>query len=911
MSSKPLIFVLPLSETMTKLKESIEGIAEDEKIEIYEVDELTEVAQLVPTIGQSLTIYGNPKKCAMALKQLRKVNARLNSKVLLLNQKKIPRKTLDKFSKIGLTEFIQEPVAPKTLLYKVKLQLKSIVADSFDNDDEKEVKKESTEFPTGDEGEGFDTSKLKKESEVEEDDGYGYLRKKKKKSLYAEEDAEEKKKSNYEEDDIGTHWGGKLKKKDELEEGEEESAKKKRLEEEDLGGYYKGSTKKKVLEEDEEEENKKKVNLDEEDEDLYAESSNSKKLDLEEAEDRMKKQREEEEALEEDMRQEQLMDEMLGGHYKGKVKKQEEVEEEEEIRQKKVKLEEELDEPEIKEDSFEEEYDDEEKKKKTKLELEEEPDEITQEADEEEEDDGSKDAKLEIEESDFEPEDKTKKEELEELEDKDKRDKEKADEIDKYYRGDVNKDDEEEDEDDGSNDIELDKAMNLEGDGEDFEEKNQDHGDDEDLDFEREKDTKLDLEDENDSKDRDKDEDDEDGDGNMRGSVSKGLDLEDDKERKEDEEEDEEDFEARDKRKSNELLEEDEESNKKFDKEELEGGDFERRKAQKDLDLEEDKEKMSAKSKTDKIQGHYSNKKSVSHVDDDWDLGSKKKTQVQDEEDKVRNETEISFAGKKDLGEQTIDYSKLHEEFGGITIDREGDSKKRKGPKYHGGGKADPKKTPSYYRDDEQGDGEDFDSAEEEQKEKPRQIFEPNSVGLEVAVNVLSFYYKKETKPEEVYKYIGLNIENKFNGNTTLFFFDRVKGKFLEEFNSLSEKNQEEVEEHLQYWDKLKNENFTQWTQTMLPTWSDLTFQNKEIQFIYPFFEGATCMGFAITYFQNGFEEDLQKTLEVYLETQRGFYLNKFHEAGNKGQYKGTSGKEQKTGKIKGFFKKLFGKKAS
>ena len=89
MSSKPLIFVYPLSETMTKLKESIEAIAEDEQIEVYEVDQIAEIAQLVPTIGQSLTIYGNPKKCAMALKQLRKINSKLNSKILLLNQKRI------------------------------------------------------------------------------------------------------------------------------------------------------------------------------------------------------------------------------------------------------------------------------------------------------------------------------------------------------------------------------------------------------------------------------------------------------------------------------------------------------------------------------------------------------------------------------------------------------------------------------------------------------------------------------------------------------------------------------------------------------------------------------------------------------------------------------------------------------
>ena len=103
-------------------------MAENDGIEVYDIDSITEFNQLFSAVGQSVCIFGNPKKCAQALQANRKVNSKLHSKILLLTQKPIPRKTLEKFEKIGLTECINEPVAPKTLLYKVRLQLKSIAS---------------------------------------------------------------------------------------------------------------------------------------------------------------------------------------------------------------------------------------------------------------------------------------------------------------------------------------------------------------------------------------------------------------------------------------------------------------------------------------------------------------------------------------------------------------------------------------------------------------------------------------------------------------------------------------------------------------------------------------------------------------------------------------------------------------
>ena len=79
-ATKPLIFIEPLSDTLKKLKEVVEENAENEGIEVYEIDSLEEAAQLLPTIGQSLTLMASPKKCAMMLQSNRKTIKKLQLK---------------------------------------------------------------------------------------------------------------------------------------------------------------------------------------------------------------------------------------------------------------------------------------------------------------------------------------------------------------------------------------------------------------------------------------------------------------------------------------------------------------------------------------------------------------------------------------------------------------------------------------------------------------------------------------------------------------------------------------------------------------------------------------------------------------------------------------------------------------
>ena len=139
-NKKQLIIIPPMSEALRKLHEVLEGITTDENVEITLVDDLKELSQFLGTTGQCLILVANAKKCATFLQENRFILAKHHCKTILLTPKEIPQKTLIKFTKIGLTESILESSPPKTFLYKVKLLLRSIKTNKPQEDLEKMVK---------------------------------------------------------------------------------------------------------------------------------------------------------------------------------------------------------------------------------------------------------------------------------------------------------------------------------------------------------------------------------------------------------------------------------------------------------------------------------------------------------------------------------------------------------------------------------------------------------------------------------------------------------------------------------------------------------------------------------------------------------------------------------------------------
>ena len=930
---KPLLFMEPLSETLKKLKEVMEENSESEGIEIFEVESLEEMVQLMPTIGQSVVLASSPKKCAMMLQQNRRSIKVLQSKIIMLSPKTIPRKTLDKFMKVGLTECVVEPVNPKTLMYKVRLQLRSIA-----------TKKESGElqkkYEEGQEanGSGANDKKAKgiEKGVIQDDDSGMEIKEKKKAEEVTMEDYSKVKKKDQQEEAIDNYYRGEKKQRHDEIPDEEEEKPKKAYQEEAIDTHYSGKLEQQEeieeekpdidklpqlgdLEEDEIEAMKKKMALEVEDD-----IGKQNKKDVEEFEDEAKSRPKSPSLeMEDDVPDGKTVEkdgEDLGGHYKGELQQGLDIEddsqgdfvdkeevEEEEIEAKKKKPQLDLmddDAPKDYVDKEEEESEVEAKKKKPQLDLvdDERPDFVDKKEEEAgDEDDGSKDVKLEVEDEGEELSAKQEKLEVEN-DTEDERDESEVDHLDKYMR-----------------------SPNA-------------------------KRPELDVEDEKDFYDERESQEDE---GKAKKEQINYLDIEEDnsKDPLKEEAQDEEDIYARDK-KVGLSIEDDDDRNKEFEAEENEEGEFSKKKSslnveddggfgRKKVDATEKQEERRNRSnaKADHIKTHYSSKESIRHDEQDWESKWDKKQKEEKDPFTEKEEEKSLVFEKEDLGEQTIDYGKLQKEFDAINVDRLPSRKKKYGEfKESSQVKTYQKTVYDFEGKEVQMDFEEIEEVNEVPEEST--VFEPDPIGMDVIVQVFNLYMRPKSKIEEVSSFIGKVIKERYSANTAFYTFDKSTGNYDSIFNSLidigagakpveiSDEEKKEfsrselklAEKHyaqemeaynakkselLKDWVVIEEEFKSEWDNCKLPLWSDKTFTQKEMYFVFPFFEGVNPMGYAVICFEEGFEEKYCKTIEMILESSRGLFLNDYHKKqGDQADY----GKAKKTKNKKKESKGLFGK---
>lgn len=908
-NAKPLIFLEPLSETLKKLKEVIEQSSEAEGIEVFEVETLQEAKQLVPTIGQALILVSHPKKCAMMLQQNRKTIKKLQSKTIMLSPKTIPRKTMDKFMKVGLTECVVEPVNPKTLLYKVKLQLRSIATKKESGEMQKKFEDGKSEQIENQEQK---LKKLAKKQAVAAEEEI--VKKEKNEDADASElYNKEKKKSNYKEESIDGYYKGKKKKQEEEELDLDDEKKKSSYQEDDLGGHYSGDVKKKLDIEDEEakaseralteeeelDEIKKKISLEVDQEDMMADERHQMEEELEEREKKKKASLnlEEDDSKDPYDRGENVAED-LGGHYKGDVKKGLDIEDEPEITQER-------------EDHYDE--DSPERKKKAQLAIsDDEPEDYVDESlPEEEREEKKKRAKLEVDSEDIyderakalelenDEEDLYEKEELPEAEIEDKRkkasldvvgeseeddeDRGKVDEIDGYLRGGAAK-----------------KNLDVEADPEITQERD-DHDDEDASAYEQR--AKLDVADDSQGDDDDLYAMDDEEESKRKKNAS--LDIEPEKVDKDVEfEGNEEDLDEYRKKKAGLNVDDDSDYGKK-------DGTFQEK---------EQKYGNRANARADHIKTHYSSKESLKHGDDDWGDDWKKPKKEEEDFPVEREELALIIPQDDDLGEQTIDYGQLKKEFDEINWDDLPRKKKNKSPIITSVQPVLKTFKKTIYNED--GEEEIIEEAEliEEEVSGRDKVFEPNPVGMDVAIKVLNLYYDKEKTNDDIFEYASQELYERYKGFTTYFVFDKEKGNYDEIFNQFSkveitDENKEEVEAIKDKWDELLGEGKAGWQNAKLPIWEDQSFQAEKNIFVFPLYEGVNSLGFNVVYFDHQFKEEDSKTIEMILESTRGLFLQIYEDKygtsnGVKKKDKKKKDEESAGKKIKGFFGGLFGKKA-
>jgi len=908
-NKKPLIIVPPMSEPMIKLKEILEGIATEENIEIFTVEDAKEFSQLLGSGGQSLVMMSNAKLCATLLQDNKAIITKNHTKVILLTPKEIPIKTLEKFRKVGLTESILESTAPKTLLYKVKLQLKSIKITNKEDTTQQVIKTMMdsgpkmklaedemaiTESKSADELSTNSEEVLKKIQKGEEENTLDYLGSLKGKKAKAEDQIETHWKSKRDtnkneeseeediyakpkieiEDDIDMYYRGKLKKNDnELTVEEEDLYKKKNIVNDEEEASY--DLEKATQEEEVIAENKRKKNLvtEEEENDFYdkkeknIEEENApvekrKKALIEEeiAEDYIEKKNKVDNETTEEKERDLVKAEDLGGHYKGKLNTNQEETTEEDFKDKKEIIEEVALEKEKKKKDFIEEADELEKESKSKT-LENEDDHETG--------------------------------------------KGKVDHIDNFMRGDA----------------ETTAAIKTRMESDST--KKPDQLAEEEIENNKKKaQTDLSSENEEDENNRLKLEEEASADLYQKKSLdpenneantkendkSLNLDEEQEIERRKLQLNNNEDSDIF--AKNNETTEKVESDfNQKNTGKKPEEEKESRRSNSTNLDIEKSKENTAHSGKADKISTYYksgeNNKK-----DQDWDLPQEKKNTTLDIVKAKPKENYLSNGKKTNDEEVVIDYKKLKEEFEQISRDgfQNGDGS---------GSTTGSKKDKNY-------------SSEEEYK-----VIEVGPHAFDFTIDILNLIYQNEIKPNQIIKSVA---EKLFNEEKAILITQQYKlseKKYSETFNSFNEfgntlsddvktvceeyiKSKFNLEKYHSYSMPLWMcqsipDNDGYWKDYDLPSWAKNELADKPVELIYPFFDGVDRMGFAYLLFPTGITPANEKKIIIILEMLRTVFLDTIQRAKQNDSkleiVHEEKANDESPSKIIGFFGNLFGKK--
>ena len=866
-NKKQLIIIPPMSEALKKLNEVLEGISGDENVEISIIDDLKELSQFIAATGQCLILVSNAKKCATFLQENKFVLAKSHCKTILFTPKEIPAKTLVKFTKIGLTESILENSPPKTFLYKVKLLLRSIKTAKPQEDAEKVVKsldasKSASDETTDREAKDkisveenvvdMDTTKKKKNNDSGETIDYG---------------ANLKGKIKPQEEVLDTHWKSNRKKDGTNLENTDEENMAAESELASIDMYYRGKRKKiddlfetpddgfgkikqaEVIEEEVAEKKKssyadvfdegtmKQKRIDQEvEESLDEEKKQELDLNLLDGDRRSKKtDNNQEEGLDPGIKKTKDLDladgdkpktkdvevEDFGGYLKGKITQTELLLEEPE-----VKAEEEYDNSEIENEERSEDFD---------LNLD------------------PADKKARKKDNDETNEDNTHEGEVDKIDGNMIGDAGTVDKIRTRMNGGIDPDA---------------KSKENEGTELTFTGKRERTASETDGDEEKSDSLKLEaVNDENEKEEVEKSINDEELD--LKTAQSE-LDLLDGDKEKKSTETSNADEDARQRSAQIEKLKEEKERNK----------DEARPDEDKELGLRS-LEKSGIKTSKDRNQTHDGQVDKIDTFyrggeskkqEHNWDNLSDKKTTL----DLIAGEKKSGFstvaATSKEYSETTIDYRKLKEEFDMIASG---------GPITESGAFRTANHS-TLKNDDDEGSF---------------KVVEIDPKGLDFSIAIINSIYNKDVKAKQIFTMIADELLSTYHCYPVFYTYKLSDKKFTEVFNSFIEISGQKMPlEKKEWWNEFKKEtaifehyqsksmttwrapeiinNGEIWEDVELPTWADQELKTKQVELIFPYFDGIDRMGLAVVFFPDGLEPKNANGLLTILETARSLFLD-------------------------------------
>ena len=890
---KPLIFVNPLSPSLEKLREVINETSQEDGIEIYECEDLNEANQLIQTVGASITLISHPKLCSTLLQINRRAIKRLKSKVLLLSPKDLPRNTIQKFQKIGLTEFLCEPVVPKSLVYKVKFLIKSLPAMKMEEEkEEKNIQKVESLIHDKEEKDESETTQVKSlllTEDINEND-----------SNKGTQQTDLQLSPSSTDDNTASSDGNLL---FDLDEASKDSEKKGNLDIEPSTSDLKKGNFNLDIESGSSEDNldpnldldienqgisNKKGNSLNFDEDGPKVLESSKGLNLEESSQTGEPSNELGLNIEES-------DSGIGSQSKGFS-----LDDTQDISSLDKELDNFIDEAEL-EDPDEplenNEFGNENLQSEKSLDIEDSDNSLDNnfsndlgivdshlnpQANEDFESENensllsSDQDDFNLEDSSENPEESTKElsidgqdsQSLKGLEEEDEISKLKDSEGINLAEGGAQESLSDKD------DLDLESGSTTDGDTDNLDlNPNSDQMNQQSMQDENELGAYETLDSENSSLKIDDQEATSDSDLNIEDDEKK-LDSSEELDGLIDESQNKDDI-------SSELDLESENSleNKNIEVN-IESGE---RIVDKNVEIEVDEKKDEYYNNASSFNFNEKKEKERKEIEADWEGLVTKKDNTYDNfsSNKKDGEQTISL-NRRDAGEQTIDYGKIHKEF------TEGKYEEKV--------------------EEEDSNREDKKNKKEEDEDSDKPVIPPDSKGLEYIINLLKLYEDPEVNEEQILDYISKVTDSETNGHLIFFIYDNRKGDFFEIFNSFVEKeNPDPVRSEL--WSEIRRDNIKTWKETQLPTWKDPKFLTPENIFYYPYFDGQNRLGFTIGIFNNGVDESNSKKVEVFMESARGIFLDfsSNEDFLEKTRIENAGTIRKVVEKVKGFFKSLFG----
>jgi hypothetical protein len=916
-NAKSLIIIKPMSAPLQKLYEVLSGVAVEENIEIIVIDSLKEAAQLFSMGGQYLTLVSDPKQCALFLQENRTSYLARHSKTLLFTPKVIQPKILDKFIKLGLTENVLDTAQPKTLLFKVKLLLKSLKAnDSKESAAEKQDQHVKSMLDLTQAGAISKKTSLKEDAESA---SIATADPKKKKIEIALEGGLDyltnlKKKNAYQDEAIQTNWSSKKRLNDDLitDEDKSEDIKKSESNEENIDGYIRGKSTKSVsielfdnqadskdkktpflneefeskekkqfieleLDNSKEKKTKEKIAEEELERNSKIKSLNSTEITLDAAEKKAKRE-EEEKTAELDKKAKKKEQEELLLEDNGRAKKDKSANEANTDKNMYGKLRpttsldlEEGEAAEKEKKEYEKEKERAERQKDRELELELEKS-ARKKADDVLEAERSMRTRAKVDSSDLaeSEENDLKKSEDDDLDEEEKSKRRKQTELQLEHSKNKNKEKLTEAID---QDLELAATDEINivnnQDSKDQDDNTSDALGDDGEELKKKKITELMLTDSKSSIDKDKIE----------------------AEKKE-----------RQKKDGLAIVEEGEDTtDKNREKGDNSDNDFtQKAKSKQQIELELESSKKHHDGTTEKIDS-YMRGGEARREEQDWT----QKKKVQDTTLKLfsssQDEIDIKRYERRDAGEITIDYRLLREEFSDLA---------KSGYKQNS---VDQKAL----RED----------ATEDEDENSYKVIELKANGFDFAISIINQYYNPEILPATICKNIAQKFLSDEKAYCVFYTFSGANNEHKETYNSFKEL----PPSPLDYWNTFKSdeasleylysktmstwvcreikEKDSFWSDNELPNWAAQELQNKVVEYIYPFYDGLDRIGMGYLYFPEGIQSKNEKKIIILLELLRGIFLDSAKRNSTKENAEEIVIQEKKTDGVLGIIGSFFGKK--